>query len=355
MSTLMPASASGWKTAGRDARLVRDLDERDLGDVAVVGQPANLVPLLHERVLLDERAGGVLERAEDLDDDAVHPAELDGPRLHDLGALVGELEHLLVADDVELAGGRDEPRVGSVDAADVGEDLAAVGAEARGERDRGRVRAAPAERRDVGRVSVGRRRLVASGPGSPATITTLPASISRRIRAGSMLAIRALPWRLSVVMPACGPLRLIAGDAQGVEGHRDERRALVLAGREEHVELALVGRLGDRRGQAEQLVGRVAHRRNDDDEVGAGGALAGDPAGHTPDSIRVGEAGATEFLNDEGAGRHLAHSTPHVQPLREGRGRVNAAWRVAFGCRVGTYAPIVPLSTAPVPKFPQHG
>ena len=30
-------------------------------------------------------------------------------------------------------------------------------------------------------------------------------------------------------------------DAERVERHRDERRALVLAGREEHVELALVG------------------------------------------------------------------------------------------------------------------
>ncbi len=149
MSTLIPASASGCEDRRRHARLVRHLDERDLGDVAVVGQAANLVPLLHERVLLDERAGGVLERAEDLDDDVVDPAELDCPGLHDLGALVGELEHLLVADDVELAGHRDEARIGSVDAADVGEDLAAVRAEAGGQGDRGRVAAAPAERRDV--------------------------------------------------------------------------------------------------------------------------------------------------------------------------------------------------------------
>ena len=111
-----------------DARPVGHLDERDLGDVPVVGQAADLVALLHERVLLDERAGGVLERAEDLDDDAVDPAQLDRPGLHDLGALVGQLEHLLVADDRQLAGVRHEPRVGRVDAADVGEDLAAVGA-----------------------------------------------------------------------------------------------------------------------------------------------------------------------------------------------------------------------------------
>ena len=106
MSTLMPASASGSKIAARDARPVRDGDERDLGDVPVVGEPADLVALLHERVLLDQRARRVLERAQDLDDDVVDPAELDGPDLHDLGALVGELQHLLVADDVQLAGAR---------------------------------------------------------------------------------------------------------------------------------------------------------------------------------------------------------------------------------------------------------
>src|SRR6266550_4787948 len=47
-------------------------------------------------------------------------------------------------------------------------------------------------------------------PWKPATMTTLPASISRWTRAGSTLAIRALPWRESVVMPACGPLNEIA-------------------------------------------------------------------------------------------------------------------------------------------------
>ena len=157
-----------------DAGPVRDRHDRDLGDVPVVGQAADLVALLHERVLLDERARRVLERAQDLDDDVVDPAELDGPDLHDLGALVGEFEHLLVADDGELAGVGDEPRVGGVDAPDVGEDLAAVGLERGGQGDRGRVAAAAAQGRDL---------LVAHGaaalwPWNPATMTTLPPSIS---------------------------------------------------------------------------------------------------------------------------------------------------------------------------------
>ena len=117
MSTLMPASASGSKTLRATPGLSGTLDQRDLGDVPVVGEAPDLVPLLHERVLPDLGAGGVLERAEDLDHDVVDPAELDGPGLHHLGALVGELHHLLVADDVELAGVALDPRVGGVDAA----------------------------------------------------------------------------------------------------------------------------------------------------------------------------------------------------------------------------------------------
>ena len=76
----------------------------------------------------------------------------------------------------------------------------------------------------------------------------------------------------------------------------------MLAGREQDVELARIGLVGDRRGEAEQLVGRVAHRRHDDDEVVAGRALAGDPPGDAPDPVGVGERRATELLDDEGGG-----------------------------------------------------
>ena len=48
-------------------------------------------------------------------------------------------------------------------------------------------------------------------PWKPATITTLPLSSSARTRRGSMPAMRARPYVPSVVMPACGPVRLMAG------------------------------------------------------------------------------------------------------------------------------------------------
>ena len=153
-----------------DARPVGHGDQGDLGHVPVVGQAADLVALLHERILLDEGTRRVLERAQDLDDDAVDPAELDRPDLHDLGALVGQLEHLLVADHRQLPGIGHDPRIGREDAPHVGEDLAAIGPEPGGQGDGRGVRAAPAEGRRLGLVA-GR---VALTPWKPATITTLP-------------------------------------------------------------------------------------------------------------------------------------------------------------------------------------
>ncbi len=48
-------------------------------------------------------------------------------------------------------------------------------------------------------------------PWNPATMTILPAASSACTRRGSMPAIRALPYWPSVVIPAWGPVRLIAG------------------------------------------------------------------------------------------------------------------------------------------------
>ena len=76
----------------------------------------------------------------------------------------------------------------------------------------------------------------------------------------------------------------------------------MLAGRKQEVELTRI-RIGrDGRCEAEQLVGRVAHRRHHDDEVVAGRALTRDPAGDPLDPIRIGDRRATELLDDEGGG-----------------------------------------------------
>ena len=81
--------------------------------------------------------------------DAAPPREVDRVGVEDLGALRRELDHLVVADRRQELGGVDHPRVGRVDAVDVGADLAVVGAQRAGQRDRGGVGAAPAQRRDL--------------------------------------------------------------------------------------------------------------------------------------------------------------------------------------------------------------
>ena len=50
--------------------------------------------------------------------------ELDAARVHDAGADAGQLQHLVVADGVDLAGLGHDARVGGVDAVDVGVDFA---------------------------------------------------------------------------------------------------------------------------------------------------------------------------------------------------------------------------------------
>jgi len=90
-------------------------------------------------------------------------------------------------------------------------------------------------------------------------------------------------------------------DAQAVERHRQQRRALVLAGRQENVELARVGLVGDGRGKAEELVGRIAHRRHDYDEIAPGRALTRDPTRHPLDAVGIGHGGSAIFLDDEGS------------------------------------------------------
>ena len=62
--------------------------------------------------------------------------ELDAAQRQHLAAGAGHLEHLVEVDVGQLAGLRHDARVGGEHAGDVGVDLAAVGAERRGQRRR---------------------------------------------------------------------------------------------------------------------------------------------------------------------------------------------------------------------------
>src|SRR5581483_3208606 len=81
--------------------------------------------------------------------DAVALRELERAYLEHLRAEAPELQPLLVRDALELTRLRADAGIGRVDAIDVGEDLADVGAHRGRDRHRARVGAAPPERRDV--------------------------------------------------------------------------------------------------------------------------------------------------------------------------------------------------------------
>ena len=179
-----------------DARPVADAQHGDPRLVAAVGDPADDLAF-HDLVLVhDQRAGPVLEARQHLDPHTVLHRQRHRAGLQHLGAQRGHLQHLLVGDAVELARLGDDPRVGGVDAVDVGEDVAALGAQRRRQRHGRGVRAAAAER---GHAALGPM------PWKPATTATWPASRQARTGAGSISRIRALPWRRRSGSPPASP------------------------------------------------------------------------------------------------------------------------------------------------------
>ena len=102
---------------------------------------------------------------------------------------------------MELARAGNEPRIGGEDAVDVRVDLACVSPEGRGERDRGRVRSASAERRDV---EVRRDALEAGDEDDAVGVERLVNPVR------STSTIFAFPCTVSVTIPACDPVSEIA-------------------------------------------------------------------------------------------------------------------------------------------------
>ena len=108
----------------------------------------------------------------------------------------------------------------------------------------------------------------------------MPASSASRMRFGRISVIFAAPWLGVGDDP--GLRAGVAGRAAAprVQGDPEQRHRDPLARREQHVELARVGQVGDPRGHREQLVGRVAHRADHDDHAVARLAGVHDPVGH---------------------------------------------------------------------------
>ena len=245
MSMLMPASASGRKTGAAmpGGRARRD---RHLRLAGVVGDARDDGLLSTSSSLTIQVPSSLVERRADVDRHAVVASVLDRAQHQDARAVRRQVEHLLVRHLRELARLRDDPRVGAVDAVDVGVDLAHVRLERGRERDRGRVGAAAAERRDVARRS---RR-----PGSRRRSRS--ARVERLVDAAAAHLDDARP---AVARVGDDP-RLRSGErdrlaAEVVDRHREERDRDPLARGEQHVELARV-----RVGRDERARARSARR-----------------------------------------------------------------------------------------------
>ena len=184
---------------------------------------------------------------------------LDAPQVQDLGARRRHLEHLLGGDAVELAGGRDDARVGGEDTVDVGVDLADVGAERGGQRDRGGVGGAAAQRGDV--LGVLGDALEAGDDRDRAVVDRL-LDPARRDVDDLGLAVRRVGDHAGL-----GAGERLRGVAERGDRHRHQRHRDPLAGGEQHVELARRRQRRHLLGEVAQLVGGVAHRRDDDDDV----------------------------------------------------------------------------------------
>ena len=111
-----------------------------------------------------------------------------------------------------------------------------------------------------------------------------------------------MPWAVSVMMPTWLPVKLIASTPRSASAMHTSAMRDPLAGGEQHVHLA--PGLGRRHvvGQRDQVVGRLAHRRDHDDDVVAVAAGERHVLGDGPDAVGVGDRRAAVLLDDQGHG-----------------------------------------------------
>ncbi len=206
-------------------------------------------------------------------------------------ARVGDGLHLVVREVLVAAGLGHEERVRGHHAGDVLEDLAAFGAERRGQRHGRGVAAAAAEGRDLSRAAD------ALEAGDDDDVARLE---------GFAHAVGADLEDARVGVAVVGDdAALAAGEGDGGavlgrERHAEQRHRDPLADRQQHVELA-AGRVGiGAAGQGQQVVGGAAHGADDHDEARAARAAIAQVAGDLAQPRQVGKAGAAVLANQDG-------------------------------------------------------
>ena len=275
-------------------RFVPHIIDRYLGLVALEADAAN-DDVFHVRgFLFRGRPDVALEAGAHFEFDAEFLREFDRARLHYLGAGAGHFEQLVVGNLVELLGVGHDPRIAGEDSIDVGKDLAGVGIERAGQRDRGQVGAAPAEGRDC---AVGILALK-TGDDDDVVIGQQGMNLSRRdicdLRPG-MRAVRQ-------------DARFRAGQgngfpAEGVHGHGGQGARGQLAGGEQRIELALRRLRRSLARQLDQAVGHAGHGGDDGHDAATAPLRFDQALGHLSDALGSSNGSAAVLLDDQAHGK----------------------------------------------------
>ena len=269
-----------------------------------------------------------------------------GAGLQHLGALRGQLEHLLVGNFIKLAGRRNDARIGRIDALDIGVDVAAFGAKRCGQRDCRSVRAATPERRHA---AVGAEPLKA-GHHRDAAFGQHGLERGDLDGADARLGVRIIG--LHRQLPAGPGARRDAGVLQR---KRQETGGHLLAGREHHVVFAAVVDRHRLMRPGGQLVGHAGHRRDDDADLIARPDRRLDALRHGLDAVDVGERRAAELLDDSGhkllflaeIAVQRIRNRPAIRaqsPVAAQKARIHTLWRDANSTPPGKPMPRTPPS-----------
>jgi hypothetical protein len=234
-------------------------------------------------------AGAVIEGRAHHQRHAVHLAQLHRARMQHLGAEVGQLQDLLMADRVQFAGVGDNARIGRQDAVHVLVELAPCRLQGHRHGDGGGVGAAAANRRDV----AGLIHALETGDDADAPLFQ-----------GASHALRLDRGHQCPAMLVVGADTCLAGgkrdrrQPEAVQRHRQEGGRHRLARRHQHVQLAGIGIGVHLAGESDQFIGGVAHRRDHDRHLVAVPIGPGDPRRHHPDAVGIGHRTSTELLHN---------------------------------------------------------
>ena len=210
--------------------------------------------------------------------------------MQNLRALTRELEHFLERDFVETPRLRDDPRIGSVDAVDVGVDLAFVRLERSGQRNARCIRAAAPQCRDV---AVGVDALKARDDDDRASVQVaahpLPVDFQN-----TRLRKRAVGQHANLAAGVASRLQSKFGKRDREKPDRD-----LLAGCGDDVQLAGIRTCRQFVRKRQEPVGLARHRRHDDDQPVPLPMEMRDAARDILDPLGRAHRCATVFLNDQ--------------------------------------------------------